>query len=79
VIFRSPPFHDYHWVARPDLDKTYGKGFTNRLKAVLVGIKGHTAAQRQIITLFGAKSFIPTKPSNYTEIEAIGRKLGLIR
>jgi phosphonate transport system substrate-binding protein len=79
VIFRTPAFHDYHWVARPGLDEVYGAGFTKKLKAVLVGIKGHTAAQRTILSMFGAASFIPTKASNYTEIEQIGRKLGLVR
>jgi phosphonate transport system substrate-binding protein len=78
VILRTPGFHDYHWAARPDLDRTFGKNFTKRLRTVLLGIKGETAAQRSILALFGAGKFVPTAPSNYAEIEQIGKELGLI-
>ena len=47
VIYRTPAFHDYHWLARPGLDRAFGKGFTNRLRAVLLGIRPTTAAQRR--------------------------------
>lgn len=78
VIYRTPAFHDYHWLARPGLDKTFGKGFTKRLRAVLLAIKPTTAAQRQFLTLFGAKRFVATKPSNYAQIEEIAKTLDLI-
>lgn len=25
-IFRTPPYHDYHWLGRPDLDEKFGAG-----------------------------------------------------
>jgi phosphonate transport system substrate-binding protein len=79
AIFRTPAYHDYHWLARPDLDRTFGKGFTRRLRAVLLGIRPTTAAQRQFLTLFGAKRFVPTQPSNYRQLEEIARALDLVR
>jgi phosphonate transport system substrate-binding protein len=79
VIYRTPAYHDYHWLARPDLDRTFGKGFTRRLRAVLLDIRGTTAAQRRFLTLFGAKRFVPTRPSNYRQLEQIARTLDLVR
>jgi phosphonate transport system substrate-binding protein len=79
VIYRTPAYHDYHWVARPDLDRTFGKGFTRRLRTVLLGIRGTTPAQRRFLTLFGAKRFVATQPSNYRQLEQIARTLGLVR
>jgi ABC-type phosphate/phosphonate transport system substrate-binding protein len=38
---------------------------------VLLGIRPTTAAQRQFLTLFGAKRFVPTQPSNYAQIEEV--------
>ena len=32
VIWTTPTYVDYHWVARPDLNDRFGKGFTRRLK-----------------------------------------------
>ena len=29
VIWETPTYPDYHWVARGDIDKTFGLGFTN--------------------------------------------------
>ena len=31
VVWRTPAYVDYHWLAQPDLDKKFGKGFTNFL------------------------------------------------
>jgi hypothetical protein len=38
---------------------------------VLLGIRPTTAAQRHFLTLFGAKRFVPTQPSNYAQIEEV--------
>jgi ABC-type phosphate/phosphonate transport system substrate-binding protein len=38
---------------------------------VLLGIGPTTAAQRHFLTLFGAKRFVPTQPSNYAQIEEV--------
>lgn len=75
-IFRTPPYHDYHWLARPDLDERFGDGFTHRVRDTLLAIDG---TEREILTIFQAKRFIPTKPGNYTQIESIARSLGLLR
>jgi phosphonate transport system substrate-binding protein len=78
-VFRTPEYHDYHWLIRPDADDRFGKGFTGRVKAALLALDGSDAEERQIMELFEAKKFIPTTPENYTQIEAVGRQIGLIK
>ena len=79
VIWRTPPYVDYHWVARPDLDQRFGKGFTNKVQAALLQISPTTARGETILELFGAAEFIPAQNSDYDKIEAVGRQLGKIR
>lgn len=79
VIWRTPPYADYHWVARPGLDQRFGKGFTNRIQQALLSLNPKQPRSALILELFGAKTFIPAKASNYDRIEAVGRQLGKIR
>ena len=79
VILRTPGYHDYHWLIRPDADRRFGKGFSDRVKRVLLGLNHSNAAAGQILDLFGARHFIPSKAGNYRQIEDVGRALGLIR
>lgn len=77
-VFRTPPFHDYHWVARPDIDEQLGDGMTDKIKRTLLGIDGSDATEKEILQLFEAGSFVPTEPGNYAKIEQVARKLGLL-
>ena len=79
VIWRTPTYVDYHWVAGADLDKRYGDGFTDRLQQALIGIKPDSDRRRTILDLFGAEAFIPAADEDYAAIEAVGRELGKIR
>ena len=79
VIWRTPPYADYHWLARPGLDQRFGVGFTNRIQAALLGLSLDQSRPKQILELFGAETFIPAKATDYDRIEAVGRELGKIR
>ena len=79
VIWRTPPYVDYHWVARPDLDERFGNGFTNKVQTALLAITADTPRGETILELFGAAEFIPAQNSDYNKIEAVGRQLGKIR
>ncbi len=78
AIWTSPPFHDYHWVIHPSLTQRFGADFPARVRAALVKLSVGVPEQKQILELFGAERFVATQDSNYAEIEAIGRQLGLI-
>ncbi len=78
VIWRTPKYKDYHWLAQQDLDKRYGKGFTKKLQKTLIDFNMENPRQAKILNLFGAKRFIPASNDQYKEIEIIGRQLGKI-
>ncbi len=77
-IFRTPAYHDYHWLAGGKLDEKFGAGFTEALKAALLDLDGSDQSEKDILGLFSAGSFIPTTVDNYDDIEAVARKLKLI-
>ena len=78
-VFRTPPYHDYHWIGGPDLDADFGAGFTDRLRTALLELDGSDERETAILDLFTAGAFVPTAPENYTDIEAVARGLGLLQ
>nr|WP_269623605.1 putative selenate ABC transporter substrate-binding protein [Prochlorococcus marinus] len=78
-IWRTPPYPDYHWLAQPNLDKRFGKGFTKKLQSSILSLNSSNKQQSIILEMFGAKRFIKAKESQYKMIEEIGRKIGKIR
>lgn len=78
VLWRTPGYTDYHWLARPDLDKTFGAGTTRKVTKLLLGLDDDEPADAEILELFGATSFVATKNSNYDVIESVARDLDLL-
>ncbi|MCT0225248.1 putative selenate ABC transporter substrate-binding protein [Synechococcus sp. CS-1328] len=79
AIWRTPGYPDYHWIAQPDLDKRFGKGFTGRIQAAIVSWRPKDPEQKQILELFGAQQFTQAQASDYQKIEQVGRQIGKIR
>ena len=79
VIWRTPPYHDYHWLAQTDLDKRFHKGFTSQLRNTLISLSKNNPRQKVILEAFGAEKFITSQSKNYFEIEKIGREIGKIK
>ena len=79
VIWKTPPFGNYHWVVRPNLDQRFGKGFTTKLQKAFLALTPTNERQKTILELFSAKRFIPAQESQYQPIEEVGRQLGKIR
>lgn len=73
VIWETPTYPDYHWVARGDIDKTFGAGFTKGLQATILGVN-----DPKMLAIFDRKKFIPAKNDDYKVIEDVGRLTGLI-
>ena len=78
-VFRTPPYHDYHWLGGPDLDADFGTGFTDRLRTALLELDGSDDREAAILDLFTAGAFVPTAAENYADIETVARGLGLLR
>jgi phosphonate transport system substrate-binding protein len=76
-FYTTPEYVDYHWLAHPGLDQTYGAGFTAKTKAAL--LKLNVAEHKEILDLFSTQRFIETSNDNYQPIEQVARSLGIIR
>lgn len=74
VIFETPEYYDYHWVARPEL----GEDLQARIVEALKGLDTDDPDEAAILEFFGAESFIETENANYAEIEQVGRDIGKI-
>jgi phosphonate transport system substrate-binding protein len=78
AVFRTPAYHDYHWVIGPDAAKRYGTDFVDKVSRAFLDLNPTDPAARDILDLFGAGKFIKTENGNYRQIEEVGRKSGLI-
>ena len=78
MLWRTPGYADYHWLARPDLDSVAGAGTTQAITELLLGLDAADPKDAEILELFGATRFIATKNSNYDQIEAVAREQGLL-
>ncbi len=79
VIWRTPPYYDYHWVINPQVKDRYGNDFIDRLQNALLELDSSIPEEKEILDLFGAVKFIPTENANYNQIEAVGREIGKIK
>ena len=79
AIWKTPGYPDYHWIAQPDLDKRFGKGFTTRIQKAILSWRPSNPEQKQILSLFGAQQFTAANANAYGRIEQVGRQIGKIR
>ena len=79
VIWRTSPYPDYMWLAQPNLDKSFGKGFTTKLSKAIISWRTSDPEQKQILKLFGAQQFTQVNAAEYKQIEQVGRQIGKIR
>lgn len=73
IIWRTPPYPDYQWTIRGDVDRQFGNGFTDKVSASLLGIK-----DPDLLGAFPRSGFIPAKNADYAEIEQVGKSIGVI-
>ncbi|MEB3307955.1 MAG: putative selenate ABC transporter substrate-binding protein [Cyanobacteriota bacterium] len=78
-IWRTPPYPDYLWLAQPNLDQRFGKGFTQKVQKAIIAWRPSDPEQKVILGLFGAQQFTRVNPSEYRKIETVGRQIGKIR
>jgi phosphonate transport system substrate-binding protein len=73
VIWETPTYPDYHWVARGDIDTTFGTGFTAQLQSAILGVN-----DPKLLAIFDRTRFIAAKNEDYKVIEEVGKLTGLI-
>ncbi len=75
VLATTPPYYDYNWTVRGDLDPAIVK----KLTEAFLKLDPSNPAQKEILELQRATRFIPTKPENYKSIEEAARSSGLLK
>jgi phosphonate transport system substrate-binding protein len=75
VFYTTPPFHDYNWTVRSDLDPVV----RDKIRAAFLALDPSDPKQKEILDLQRATRFVPTKKENYDEIEVAARSAGLIQ
>ncbi|MDH3239682.1 MAG: putative selenate ABC transporter substrate-binding protein [Alphaproteobacteria bacterium] len=73
IIWKTPPYPDYQWTIRGDVDKRWKAGFKAKVKAALLGMK-----DPDLLASFPRKSFIPASNSDYQPIVDVAKKIKLI-
>lgn len=73
VIWETPSYPDYQWTVRGDVDKVYGAGFKEKLKAALLAIDN-----KAILDQFARTKFIPAKNDDYKPIEEVAKVTNLL-
>ncbi len=68
VIWQTPPFPDYNWTIRGDVDRAFGAGFKERVRAVLLAVRDPA-----ILTSFARSGFIAAKNADYDPIESVAK------
>ena len=75
VIYTTPPYFDYNWTVRGGLSPTLVKKLTDAFLA----LDPAKPQDKALLDLQRASRFIPTKVENYKTIEAVGRKVGILK
>ncbi len=73
VIWRTPPYPDYQWSIRGDVEKKFGAGFMARVGKALLDIK-----DPKLLAAFPRKKFVPASNDDYKPILQVGRSIGLM-
>lgn len=75
VFATTPPYYDYNWTVRGDLDPNLVKKLTD----AFLKLDPSNPAHKEILDLQRASRFIPTKAENYKSIEEAARASGLLK
>lgn len=73
IVWRTPPYPDYNWTIRGDVDARWGEGFADRVQAALLGM-----TDPELLAAFPREGFIPASNDDYAPIEEVARALDLI-
>lgn len=75
VFYTTPPYYDYNWTVRGDLDKAV----VEKIRKAFLALDAKNPEHAEILKLQRATRFIPTKVDNYKSIEQAARSAGLLK
>jgi phosphonate transport system substrate-binding protein len=75
VFYTTPPYYDYNWTVRGDLDPQV----IRKIGDAFLALDASNPEHAQILKVQRAARFVPTKPENYKGIEDAARSAGLLK
>jgi phosphonate transport system substrate-binding protein len=75
VFYTTPPYYDYNWTVRSDMDPALRKKLTD----AFLSLSPDNPQHKKILELQRASRFIPTRAENYKAIESAAHSAGLLR
>lgn len=75
VFWTTPPYVDYNWTVRGDLDRA----FVSRLTRAFLNLDHHNPAHQPILALQRAQAYVLARESDFTGIEDAARAAGLLK
>jgi phosphonate transport system substrate-binding protein len=75
VLATTPPYYDYNWTVRGNLDPVLVK----KLTEAFLKLDPKNPADKEILALQRATKFVATRPENYQGIEQAARSAGLLK
>ena len=75
VFATTPPYFDYNWTVRGDLDPALIKKLTD----AFLKLDPNNPDDKEIMALQRASKFIPSKKENYDGIEKAAQSAGLLK
>jgi phosphonate transport system substrate-binding protein len=75
VLSTTPPYFDYNWTVRGDLDPATVKKITE----AFLKLDANNPNHKEIMDLQRASKYVTSKSSNYDDIEKAARSAGLIK
>ena len=73
VIWKTPPYPDYQWTLRGDVDSVWGAGFGDKVKQALLAMD-----DPELLEAFPRAGFIAASNDDYQTIEDTAKALGLL-
>ncbi|MFQ5882664.1 MAG: putative selenate ABC transporter substrate-binding protein [Candidatus Methylomirabilales bacterium] len=75
VFWTTPPYVDYVWTARGELDA----GLRDRITAAFLKLKYDNPEHRRLLDLHRTKGYIPAKDEDWKGIEEAAKAAGLLK
>jgi len=73
VIWETPPYPDYQWTIRGDVNERFGDGFKQRVTEALVNMD-----DPELLKSFPRSGFIPASNDDYEPIRTTAEEIGIL-
>ena len=79
-LLRTPPYFDYNFTIRPDVDARLGEGTHASIVQALLDLDPDASPEAaELLALFQTTGFIASSNQNYDAIEDVARAAGILR